>query len=322
MTYSLIYYTAKRQKEWDDFIQRSSNGTFLHQRSYMDYHAERFNDFSLMIFEGLKLRAVLPAHRIGNEIFAHKGLTYSDFIFQKKLKTAAKIEIVRQALAFLFQNDLNSLYINSIPFVFQPLTDESCTYIYHKAGGELQEIKPFWISDRRFGLKINHNRQKNYKKLLSYGFKIEEDPQHIAEFWPIVVQNLKLRYNSQPTHSMDEIKLLINRFPKHIRLFTIRQKSEILAGALVYFINHTAHFQYIHALNSPESRQAVEFLTYELVQKFKNYAYVSFGSSSVGDNNINENLVYWKESFGCHIINQLSFRLNPAFYDRLKNVLQ
>ena len=36
-------YTARQSAEWNEFVERSKNGTFLFHRSYMDYHADRFD---------------------------------------------------------------------------------------------------------------------------------------------------------------------------------------------------------------------------------------------------------------------------------------
>jgi hypothetical protein len=40
--------TAADQAAWDDFVRTSKNGLFLFERGYMDYHAERFSDHSLL----------------------------------------------------------------------------------------------------------------------------------------------------------------------------------------------------------------------------------------------------------------------------------
>ena len=322
MNFTIKKYQADFQKDWDDLIKRSSNGTFLHLRNYMDYHADRFEDFSLMIYEGLKLRAVLPAHRIKDEVFAHKGLTYSDFIWQKKLKTERKIAIVEQTLAFLNKQNIKYLFINAIPFTFQSVTDETCAYIYHKTGASIEKILPFFTIDNRNGIKPNENRRKNHKKLSKLNFQITDNITYLPDFWQIVQNNLQNRYETTPVHSTEEINLLVKRFPNQIKLFTIKSNNQILAGALVYFVNQTAHFQYIHASETLESRQAVEFLTFELIRKFKDYVYISFGNSAVSHNNLNKNLVYWKESLGCQIVNQLFFKIETKQHGWLKNILQ
>ena len=41
-------YTPADEAAWNDFTARSRQGTFLLDRRYMDYHADRFEDFSLM----------------------------------------------------------------------------------------------------------------------------------------------------------------------------------------------------------------------------------------------------------------------------------
>ena len=56
-------YTQKKAQEWNDFIEQSRQGTFLFNRSYMDYHADRFQDASLMIYRKEQLYALLPANR-------------------------------------------------------------------------------------------------------------------------------------------------------------------------------------------------------------------------------------------------------------------
>ena len=42
----------------------------------MDYHKDRFEDYSLMVFKDEKLVAVLPANRVEDKLFSHQGLTY------------------------------------------------------------------------------------------------------------------------------------------------------------------------------------------------------------------------------------------------------
>ena len=38
------------RQEWDNMVENSANGTFLFKRNYMEYHAHRFIDFSLMVY--------------------------------------------------------------------------------------------------------------------------------------------------------------------------------------------------------------------------------------------------------------------------------
>ena len=54
-------YSPADRTAWDQFVKTSKNGTFLFERAYMDYHSDRFTDFSLLIFRKGRLYALLPA---------------------------------------------------------------------------------------------------------------------------------------------------------------------------------------------------------------------------------------------------------------------
>ena len=42
-------YTPADAEAWEDLIDRSCNGTFLHTRRFVSYHRERFRDRSLLL---------------------------------------------------------------------------------------------------------------------------------------------------------------------------------------------------------------------------------------------------------------------------------
>ena len=48
--FEIKIYDGKAAIEWNEFIDKSRNGTFLFNRNYMDFHADRFQDFSLMAY--------------------------------------------------------------------------------------------------------------------------------------------------------------------------------------------------------------------------------------------------------------------------------
>ena len=58
-------YTPEDAAEWNNFVWlKSRQGTFLFDRNYMDYHQDRFHDYSLMFFHKRKLYALLPANEV------------------------------------------------------------------------------------------------------------------------------------------------------------------------------------------------------------------------------------------------------------------
>ena len=71
--YKIKRYIAECAAEWDDFVSQTRNGTFLFMRQYMDYHADRFCDHSLMIYRKERLCALLPANESEGILYSHGG---------------------------------------------------------------------------------------------------------------------------------------------------------------------------------------------------------------------------------------------------------
>jgi len=321
MTYKIIKYQPEYQSVWDDFITRSANGTFLHKRDYMDYHAHRFKDFSLMVFDEKNLKAVLPAHQRANDIYAHKGLTYSDFIFLPGTRTAQRRDMLQQALAYLNQAGFQKLLLQNIPFVFHTHPNDINTYLYFQLRAKIYQIKPFFIIPGD-DFRLNKDRKNNLKKLHEKDYEILDSIDYLLEFWHIVQKNLQEKHQSKPVHSFEEISLLASRFPVNIRLFTLHQKGVVTSGALLYVFPHTLHFQYIHS--DPQVKNpGVDNLIAYVVEKYKNeYKYISLGTSEKGNNLLSKGLAYWKESFGAVIFNQFFFEISLENHYVLNNLLQ
>ena len=89
-------YSADSADEWNQFVATSKNGTFLFDRSYMDYHADRFHDHSLMFYRGERLLAVLPAHADGDTLCTHRGLTYGGLVMSERLTIAETMVLFRE----------------------------------------------------------------------------------------------------------------------------------------------------------------------------------------------------------------------------------
>ena len=52
----------------------------------MEYHKDRFDDYSLMIFNvNNKLVAILPAHKVDSVLYSHQGLTYGGLVLSSKV---------------------------------------------------------------------------------------------------------------------------------------------------------------------------------------------------------------------------------------------
>ena len=94
--FEIVRYTCDRQKEWNHFVSSSKNGTFLFDRRYMDYHADRFHDHSLLFFLKGRLFAILPANRVGDTLHSHQGLTYGGLVTDACATTARVVTLFQE----------------------------------------------------------------------------------------------------------------------------------------------------------------------------------------------------------------------------------
>ena len=113
--YSVQQYKKSDYVHWNAFIGQAKNATFLFHRDFMEYHKDRFEDFSLMVYKEQKLVAVLPANRVSDTVFSHQGLTYGGLVYSPKLN-AEKVEaILDSLLSFFKENEVQTFYYKPIP---------------------------------------------------------------------------------------------------------------------------------------------------------------------------------------------------------------
>ena len=79
-TVTVRRYTSEHAETWNRFVEICRNGTFLHDRRYMEYHADRFDDHSLMFMCEDELIAIMPAHIKNGTFCSHNGLTYGGLL--------------------------------------------------------------------------------------------------------------------------------------------------------------------------------------------------------------------------------------------------
>ncbi len=296
-------YTAADKTTWNTFVENSYNGTFIHHRDYMDYHADRFDDYSLMLYDNGKLIGLIPAHRIDNKLFSHNGLTFGDWINSKNFPPQLLVEIWKHVLFYLKQTGIDDFYLKEIPVFLTRYLSHRNRLAFTETG---QINKKAWFSviDTRKPLDklLNTDRKQNLAKAPDVVVRESDD---WPIFWNILQENLKRRHQTAPVHSLDEILLLRSNFPENIKLFGGYRNNDMLAGAVVYIYRNVFHFQYISTYPEGVNRRVIDKLIWELLQNhYHRYDFISLGTSEQ-QGKIYEPLAYWKYSFGAEPVEQL-----------------
>lgn len=294
-------YEEKNKEEWDCFVRESKNGTFQFLRGYMDYHADRFLDHSLMFYSDGKLLALLPAHKKENALCSHFGLSYGGLVMNVDCTAMAVIEVFRSLKLYLIDNDFVKLYYKRVPWCYHTMPSEEDLYAMTVVFNEVklmkrdlatllvQSNKPRWRKDRRRAL----------RRAVANGIEVKEQTD-FAEFWQLLTKSLAERHNAKPVHSLEEIALLKSRFPKNIKLYEARQNGKLLGGLVVYVTQQVIRGQYSSATLEGKSLGAMEAIKdYLLNNNSFDYQYFDFGTSYAdNENGLNESLISQKEGFG------------------------
>src|ERR1700733_10084840 len=98
--------TIKRYSEelapvWNAFVTEAKNGLFLFDRRYMDYHADRFTDHSLLFYNDTELLCILPATESSGTFSSHAGLTFGGLVMSKRATAATVLSVFEQLLTYL-----------------------------------------------------------------------------------------------------------------------------------------------------------------------------------------------------------------------------
>lgn len=298
--FEIVRYTADKAEEWNKFVAESKNGTFLFDRHYMDYHSDRFQDYSLMFYRNGGLYALLPANREDNILWSHRGLTYGGIIMNAE-STAARIQqLFRELNDYLRADGFIKVVYKPVPHIFHRIPSEEDIYsLFSVCDAKLIDRSISSTLILQYPLKWHRDRRYGINKAKAHDVTVDES-QDLRGFWEVLTFNLRNKYDSCPVHSLEEIELLHDRFPQQIRLFTASKDGKVLGGTVLYITSTVVHTQYISAnLEGKQWRVIDALFDYLLHECDWRQRYFDFGTSNEEDGRILvEPLIYQKEGFG------------------------
>lgn len=300
-------YTTSHKEEWDAFVKDSKNGTFLFLRDYMDYHADRFPDHSLLIYDDNgSLLALLPATCASPEaqlVTSHAGLTYGGLIMGTKCTVVVVCHILEQLCAYFRDKGFRTLTYKAIPHIYHRIPAEEDIFALVKAcPATLVERKAAAVLDLQHRLPIRERRQRYIRAAMRKGVEVIASTD-FAAFWPILNDTLQRKYGAIPVHTLEEIRLLHNRFPHNIHLWLTQLGGKTLSGAVLFITDTCVHAQYLCSSPEGDAIHANEVMVDHIFTHYADFRYFDFGTSAdQGPYNLNESLIAAKESYGCRTI--------------------
>lgn len=298
-------YAPNWNPQWDIQVDMSCNGTFLHRRGFMEYHADRFSDASALVLdEDDKIVALFPANRVGTSIVSHGGLTYGGLLYTPSLKQAACPQALECALEHYRGIGATSVIYKAVPTVFRRIPSEEDLYALTRCGATLVRRDVSTVVDLQREHEFSHGKKWSIKRGNKIGLQVSRQ-RSPTEFHSLLTE-VQRRHEAAPVHTLDELCLLMDRFPDEIALYEARAAGALMAGTLVFDFKHTVHTQYSAVSTAGRECRALDFLLADLIRNtYADRLHFSFGiSTEQGGMVLNEGLISQKEGFGgssrCH----------------------
>lgn len=298
---TITRYDASMAARWDEMVRQSRNGTFLHQRGYMDYHSDRFTDCSLIAQHGGKWCALLPACIDGDTLYSHRGLTYGSWLVPlKHFDATVMLEVMDAAVEWMRTHGIKHLVYKAVPHIYHRYPCEEDLYALFRHNATLIETNISTTIDLTCPLPLDRGNKSGANAARKAGITVGPSEDWEA-YWHLLSSLLDERYGTRPVHSLDEMRLLQGRFPEHITLHTATLDGELLAGVVMYLSQPVAHCQYIGASPAGKESKALTLLFEQLITMYQKqgYRYFDFGISNENHGQyLNEGLVRQKSRLG------------------------
>ena len=305
-------YDQNDYKIWNDFIAQAKNATFLFHRDFMEYHKDRFEDFSLLVYQDEKLISILPANKVGNSLYSHQGLTYGGLVSTAKVK-GEKVEVVLNAvLYFLKENSFETFYYKPIPNFYFPEGNNEIDFFLFKRGAVLDRKEMNLAVNLELPLQISKSKLKHFRRIEDLDLDIMEE-EDFNPFWEKILEpRLLEKFNVKPVHTKEEILFLKQNFHENIRQYSVYQNDEIIAGITIFETENVVKSQYGATSKKGEEVRALDFLFINLIEKYKRNGKRFFDMGIVNEENesgYHSGLLKQKEELGCTVYNQDFYKI-------------
>lgn len=294
-------YRPERAREWNDFVARSRNGTFLFDRGYMDYHADRFADCSWMAFKGRRLLAVLPADITPEGVLrSHGGLTYGGWVTaMAHIDAEDMLDIFSAALIEWRAAGIRQLDYKPVPYIYSRKPSQDDLYALFRLGAVQTECAVSSTIDLSEPVEFNQQMRRHLARAVRLPVEVKETDD-VTAVMAMLAECLRERHDTSPVHTAAEMRLLKDRFPDNIRMFATYLEGEPQAAVCVYDTGVAAHAQYI--ATTPEGRRLnllTPLFSHLVKEEFSGRRWFDFGISTEDHGRtLNPGLLRQKTSYG------------------------
>lgn len=279
--------------------------TFLHSRRFLSYHGDRFTDYSLLIRDsgsrlvGVVAAAVDPAD--DRRILSHPGITYGGVVHHGRLAGAAMIDAISYLREHYGRQGFKALRYKAVPTIYHQRPSADDEYALVNLGARLYRCDLSCAIDLATRGPRSERRRRGERRSVERGVELVASPQHMDALWPVLEENLATRYGVRPTHSVDEMRLLLSLFPESIEIVTAHLGGAVVAGVVLFKTRRVVHAQYIASSQEGRRVAALDALLENCIREATSSGarFFNFGiSTEVNGRRLNAGLYKFKSEFG------------------------
>ena len=298
MNITVARFTKDYTLQWNEFLKTTKNQLFLFERSYMEYHEDRFTDHSLLIYKQDKLVGLFPANEQEQSIYSHAGLTYGGLVFSQELKGLDAVLVLEAIIHYYREQGFKEIFYKAVPHIFHTYPSQEDLYALFRIDALLYRRDISSVIELSNPIRFSETKRQSISKCIKAGATVKEN-NDFTEYWDLLSTVLS-KFKTSPVHSLNEINHLKEKFVGKIRLFEARLFGELLAGVIVYDYKTVVHTQYMASSTKGRTMGALDFINETLItDEYKSRKFFSFGiSTEQGGKVLNEGLIQQKEMMG------------------------
>jgi hypothetical protein len=249
---------------WDDFCAGALQSTLIHTRRFLSYHGNRFTDRSLIIEDNDKCVGLFPAALNPGDatcVVSHPGITYGGVLHQGSLRGERMVAAIAEICRHYRARGQEKLTYKAVPSFYHRAPAQDDLYALSRLGAVRRRCDLSCTIDLQHRLSVSERRRRGLKKARKAGVEVVEGNQHLPALWDVLTENLARKHGVNPVHSLEEIMLLVSRFPDHIRCVCARLDGRVIAGVLLFITPTAHHAQYIASSDKGYEVSALDLLS-------------------------------------------------------------
>jgi|SRR5882672_3035350 len=297
-------YIETDATQWDQFCAASFCATFLHTRRFLSYHLDRFADLSLIVEDEGRWVGILPAAKHPQDdacVVSHPGITYGGLLHDGSLRGERMLTAIETTVQYYASRGSRRLVYKPVPHIYHRVPAQDDLYALFRLNAVRSRCDLSCAVDLAHRLAASERRKRSRRKAERAGTSVSEGSHHAIAFWSVLKENLAREHRAAPAHTLDEIALLMERFPENIRIVAAELDGKLEAGVVLFVTEMTHHAQYIASSERGYKACALDAVFEHCIAAGQSAGarWFDFGTSNEsGGRVLNEGLYRFKSEFG------------------------